>query len=122
MRYVMDMTNLAEGATPPTLDGNRTVAANVRAELGYANMSQGELARALDLSDMAVTRRLSDNYNAEFSASEIARMADLFGIDPGELFRTRDRRPFSPTGSGRRRSLYLLDDTVTGKILPSNDL
>ena len=112
MRYIDVMTNLAESPSPLSGEGNRTVAANVRAEIAYAGINQGELAAILGLSEMAMTRRLKDSYNAEFSASEIARMADVFGIEPGELFRVRDRKTPRPGGGAGRRSLYLLDDVV----------
>lgn len=114
------MSNLAE--TPkPGVNGNHIVASNVRAEIGYADISQGDLAASLGLSDMALTRRLSDKYAAEFSASEIARIAELFGVEPGELFKVRERRtPRSGAGAGRR-NIYLLDSVGLGSLdLPTS--
>ena len=94
------MSNLAHISQRPSNEGNVTVAANVRAELGYSGLSQGDLARALSVSDMAMTRRLNDKYAAEFCASEIVTIAEFFGIEPGELFkrRTRSPRPVGPGG------------------------
>ncbi len=94
----MCMSNALE---TPSAVGNSIVSANVRAELGYADMNQGELAAALGISNMAMTRRLSDGYAAEFSASEIFRMSQIFGIDPGELFTVRLRATKkAPTANG----------------------
>ena len=114
MRYIVSMSNTAETTTTPVLDGNSVVAANIRAELGYADIGQGDLAQMLGLSDMAMTRRLSDKYAAEFSASEIAKIASVFGVDPGELFKARERKTPRPGAGARRRNIYLLDGFGVG--------
>lgn len=105
------MSNALKDHRTPPVNGNTIVAANVRAELGYAGMSQGQLAADLGLSEMALSRRLSQNYAAEFSASEIQRIADLFGISAGDLFTVRERNTPRPGNGARRRALYLLEET-----------
>jgi len=69
--------------------GNDLVAANIRAALGYNGLDQTDLAQAIGLSDMALTRRMSRKYAAEFSASEILDAATYLGVAPGELFAVR---------------------------------
>lgn len=105
------MSELAT-STPDTINGNQVVAANIRAELGYADIGQGELAAAIEMSDMAMSRRMSEKYAAEFSAGEIARIAYVFGIEPGELFKSRERKTPRPGAGAGRRNLYLLDSGV----------
>ncbi|NLA65608.1 MAG: hypothetical protein GX862_06720 [Leucobacter sp.] len=68
------------------------VAANVRAQLAYAGLPQGALAEILGLSKMAGSRRL--NNETEFTAGEIALVADYFDIEPGDLFKgSSPRKP-----------------------------
>ena len=57
---------------------------NVRAEMARHRITQTELAQALELSQSAVSRRLKGE--SEWTASEVMRLAQLFGIDPGRLF------------------------------------
>ena len=82
------MSNVVE-LHPTGPSGNSVVAANIRAAIAYADINQATLARALGLSEMALSRRLSDNYRPEFNASEITVAADFFGLEPGDLFRAR---------------------------------
>ena len=98
MRYDLGMSNIAS-LPQPASNGNTLVAANIRAELAYAGTSQTALAHTLGLSDMALSRRLSDRYAAEFSATEIMVAANFFGVDPGALFTNR-RRPQRPDPVG----------------------
>ena len=93
------MTNLISLPARISGNGNQIVAANIRSELGYLGLSQGKLAEVLQLSEMAVTRRLSDKYASEFSASEILDVANFFGISVGELFKTRVRNKEVPASS-----------------------
>ncbi|MGW9021296.1 helix-turn-helix domain-containing protein [Leucobacter chromiiresistens] len=89
------MRSIAQINTSRSNGGNRLVAANIRAELAYAEMTQGALAEALGLSAMAVSRRLKDQ--TEFTAGEIVTAAELFGIAPGDLFASRSgKSPASP--------------------------
>lgn len=83
--------------------GNKTVAANVRAQLAYANLAQGELANVLGLSKMAVSRRLNDD--TEFTAGEIVLVADFFEIEPGELFVERNPRKTKKTPTPKSEGL-----------------
>ncbi len=84
------MRNIAQIHNSRATGANAIVAANVRAELGYADLKQNSLADVLGLSQMAISRRLSDN--TEFTAGEIALLADFFGIEPGDLFAERGSR------------------------------
>lgn len=83
------MTATAQQATALPTIGNALVASNIRAELGYSNLSQGALAAALGMSEMSLSRRLNDSNSAQFSADEIHAAADFFRIDPGQLFAQR---------------------------------
>lgn len=80
---------------------NAIIAANVRAEIGYADTSQAAVAAQLGISEMALSRRLNDRSATEFTGSEIDALAKLFGIDPGDLFKERVRptgpQPVAPT-------------------------
>lgn len=81
------MSNVAHLHTPRHNDGAEIVASNVRGLLGYHGRTQAQLARALGVNEMYISRRASGA--TEFKASEIVAVADYFGIHPGELFANR---------------------------------
>lgn len=66
-------------------DINATVAANVRAAVARHQISQAALAEALELSRTSVYQRL--NGKARFTVVELAKVADLTGLDITEFFR-----------------------------------
>lgn len=57
---------------------------NVRAEMARRSKSQTYVATLLGLSQTAVSRRLSGD--VDFSASELAMIADDFGTQVGTFF------------------------------------
>ncbi|MFL0711623.1 MAG: helix-turn-helix domain-containing protein [Microcella pacifica] len=72
-------------ASSPLINGaNATVAANIRAELGRYGKQQGDLARALNVSAMYLSRRM--NSAPAFDVHEVVAIANYFGIEPGDLF------------------------------------
>lgn len=99
------MSTTSEKVEP--LSGNAIVAANVRAEMGRAELTQEELAKLLGQSKMWMNRRYKEA--VEYSASEILRLADVFGMEPGELF-TVSKRNARLGGGSRRRALYLVGE------------
>jgi transcriptional regulator with XRE-family HTH domain len=99
MRYSDRMTNnSAQLQSTHRVNANAIVAANVRAEIGRANISQSDLASALGENDMWLSRRL--NSRPAFSTDEVQAIADYFNIKPGELF-IEHRRP----GNGGARKI-----------------
>lgn len=58
------MNNLAHIHTALQNTANATVAANVRAELGFAGLGQTDLAAALGQNDMWLSRRLMDDLDS----------------------------------------------------------
>ena len=106
------MSNIAHLPVERENSGNLTVAANVRAEIAYAGSTQGDLARAIGMTGMSLSRRLRDE--TEFTASEIVTIAAHFGIEPGELFARRNRPTATttkkaPTPKGEGRTLPEMD-------------
>lgn len=96
MWYCESMRSAVQIHKSRSTGGNAIVAANVRAQIAYADMNQGQLAEILGLSKMAASRRLNDE--TEFSAGEILLVADYFGIEPGDLFIRRGGvQPSPPT-------------------------
>ena len=98
MRYAVGMNNLAHIHTALQNSANATVAANVRAELGFAGIGQTHLASALGQSDMWLSRRMKGA--PDFSVVEVQAIADYFDLELGDLFkaRTRPTRPVGPAG------------------------
>lgn len=95
-------------ATP---DATQTVAANVRAEMSRAGLTQGQLARELGLTPMFVSRRLSGD--VAMTPNDIELFAGHFGIDVAELFVKHPRR--ASGGARGPRALYLMDEVgLTG--------
>lgn len=66
-------------------DINTVVAANVRAALARHKITQAVVADALELSRTSVSHRL--NGTAKFTLVELAKVADLTGLDITEFFR-----------------------------------
>jgi transcriptional regulator with XRE-family HTH domain len=60
------------------------VASAVRAELARARVSQSVVAATLDLSQQAVSRRLTGR--VAFDVEELGIVADLLGVEPRDLF------------------------------------
>lgn len=90
MRYIVTMTNIAPmPARGSSEAANATVAANIRAELGYADIKQSVLAAALGQNEMWLSRRL--NSKNPFTTNEVQAIADYFGIEVGDLFQRRSR-------------------------------
>jgi len=81
------MSNLHHLPAAPQNDGAQTVASNVRALLAYHSLTQAQLATALGVSEMHISRRTSGS--TEFKASEIVAVALYFKIKPGDLFEHR---------------------------------
>lgn len=81
------MSNVAELPTPRRNNGAELVASNVRALLAYNGRTQAQLAFALGVSEMHISRRTSGH--TEFKASEIVSVADYFNVEPGALFEER---------------------------------
>ncbi|RIR11247.1 helix-turn-helix domain-containing protein [Mycobacteroides abscessus] len=59
------------------------VAANVRAELARAGESQSSLAPKVDMSQQALSRRLSAQ--VPFTVTELSRIASVLGVPIGAL-------------------------------------
>jgi transcriptional regulator with XRE-family HTH domain len=64
------------------------VAANIRALMGRHRISGSRLARAIDLSQSYLSRRLTGE-NA-FDLDDLERIAEFFGVAVGELFPSED--------------------------------
>lgn len=64
-------------------DTRVAVASITRSKLAQARIRQSVVADALDISQQAVSRRLSGH--VPFSAHELLVVADLLGISPGAL-------------------------------------
>lgn len=72
-------------AEPPTA----TVADNIRAEMARKRMTQFQLAQHLDLSQAAVSRRLSGL--TAFDVNELQQVADLLEVSPASLLGEPER-------------------------------
>jgi len=75
-------------------NGNKTVAAAVRAELARAKISGRQLACDLDISYRVMKTRLSGEY--DFRADELARIAAHLGVPIQRLYGPADQ-PVAPT-------------------------
>jgi transcriptional regulator with XRE-family HTH domain len=62
----------------------QAIAAEARATIARQNVPQARVAEALGLTRSQFSRRI--NGHIEFSASEIATMADFLGVPVGEFF------------------------------------
>lgn len=73
------------------------VAAEARAWRGRLNITQVEIARALNLSQPQVSARMRGH--VAFSLEEVEVLADLFGIEPAELLGMGQTRNGPPPGT-----------------------
>lgn len=104
------MSNAQQVVSSPLNNGaNATVAANIRGELARMGSTQGQLAQHLGASDMSISRRMK-GYN-DFTASEIAAIADYLEVDPGELFVAKKRKNAQITERSLAVVTYLRPDT-----------
>lgn len=83
-------------------DDDRLIAATVRALAGAANMSQNEVAERIGMNKSTFSRRMHDG----FLASDVMRLALLFGVPVGDIYdglggAIRVPVPGSERGSGR---------------------
>ncbi len=77
---------------------SRRVSANIRAEIARSGMQQLDVARALGISQQAVSLKLHDK--RPLTLEEIETLASLFGMEPDELLRSPRRPgPFGPDGA-----------------------
>jgi transcriptional regulator with XRE-family HTH domain len=63
-------------------DDDRLIAATMRALTGATNMSQNEVAEHIGMNKSTYSRRL----HAGFLASDVKRLALLFGVPVGEIY------------------------------------
>lgn len=103
------------------------VAKNLSDELKAQRWTRRSAAAELGLTSRYVNSRAAGE--VDLSASDLVMFADFLSVPVSRFFETSlgDDTNVTPIGrqrgaQGRRRSIYLLDDTVTGKTLPSNDL
>jgi transcriptional regulator with XRE-family HTH domain len=82
------MSNVQPITQPLDNRANEIVAANIRGELGYRNLTQGRLAHHLGLSEMSLSRRMKSQ--ADFTTTEIVAIAAFFKMAPGDLFTEKD--------------------------------
>jgi transcriptional regulator with XRE-family HTH domain len=61
----------------------RHIAAAIRAELGWQNLSQAHLASALGWTEAYLSRRLTGQ--VPFNLAEIAAIADQLGVAPSKF-------------------------------------
>ena len=72
-----------------------TIAANVRAEVARAQVTQTDLGEALGLTQTQVSRRLAGH--VEFGATELAVLADYLGVAVSTFYAgTRADEPVAP--------------------------
>ena len=81
----MTITQLRQRADRDGLWG--AVAGNVRAEAARRGFNQLKLAAAIGMSRAALGERWRGD--TQWQLVDLERLADLFGIDPSELLRTR---------------------------------
>jgi transcriptional regulator with XRE-family HTH domain len=90
---------------------DRTVARVVRSLLAANGLQAKDMARAIGMHEGRLSERL--NGKAKITATDIARWADFFGVDPGQLFKDPATRP----DVGLPQSLYVGGDNVI-KLFP----
>ena len=74
---------------------NEVTAANVRAEIARRRIRQSDVARALRVSQPAVSQRL--NGHVPFTLADLEALAELLGIDVAELLQPRSLQPLGAT-------------------------
>lgn len=68
------------------------VAAQIRAELGVAKMSQAELARAIGVHPATISRYLDTESPRDIKWKDYAEIAKTLGLTPQELAERAERR------------------------------
>jgi transcriptional regulator with XRE-family HTH domain len=76
-----------------------SIAAEVRAEVARARRRSADVARVLDCSQSAASRKM--NGQVPFTVADLARIADLLGIDV-----TRFYAPELPSAVAQSTSIY----------------
>jgi transcriptional regulator with XRE-family HTH domain len=61
----------------------RHIAAAIRAELGWQNLSQANLSRSLDWTEVYLSRRLTGQ--VPFTLADISAIADQLGVPPSKF-------------------------------------
>lgn len=79
-------------------DWNAVVAANLRAQLALLGWNQAQLAAALGMTEMWISRRLKGG--AKLLPDDIVMFADFFQVPINDLFKTK-KAP-TPKGEGQR--------------------
>jgi transcriptional regulator with XRE-family HTH domain len=75
------------------------VAAQIRAELGVAKMSQAELARAIGVHPATISRYLDIENPRDIRWDDFAEIAKALGLTPRELVERAERRMEDEGGS-----------------------
>lgn len=89
------MTAQIDQATMPL---HVSVAANVRAALGYHRATQAEVGELLGLSQVSVSERL--NGHTPFTLDELGQLAPRLGLTPEDLVAGGRTPRVPPTGRG----------------------
>ena len=91
MRYcrlaiiVADVTNPKHNRLAERQRDRRTIAANVRAEMGRHNMKTATLARLLGIDQSTLSRKTREDPIASFNGEEIVAIARILGVTPSAL-------------------------------------
>jgi transcriptional regulator with XRE-family HTH domain len=64
----------------------RHIAAAIRAELGWQNLSQANLARSLEWTEVYLSRRLTGQ--VPFTLADISAIAEQLGVPPSKFLDT----------------------------------
>lgn len=76
--------------TPPEVEADALVAAEIRAELARQRMTHGRLAEELGVSRAYLSRRL--NGDTPLSITDVAAIAGILGVPVAQLTRPVDDR------------------------------
>jgi transcriptional regulator with XRE-family HTH domain len=74
----------------------RHIAAAIRAELGWQNLSQANLALALGWTEAYLSRRITGQ--VPFTLADISAIAEQLGVPPGRLLETTSPGPGRKAG------------------------
>lgn len=113
MRYSVDMINIT--AMPAMDNTTAVVTANVRAEMGRADMKAVQLAAAMGQNEMWLSRRLKGHVT--FDVVDIQKIANVLHVPVGRLFTPdgwshlseSNRRPVHYMDSGTKPAIVSLD-------------
>ncbi len=99
---MIDMSSRARRTDETFAEQDELIGATVRALAGAAQMSQNQVAERVGLSKSTFSRRMHDG----FLASDVMRLALLFGVPVGDIYdglggAIRVPVPGSERGSGR---------------------